>query len=96
MVDEVYKDLARGKREWIRTFPADLDHQLLVWHRDRNSRHVCVLEGKGWLFQFDNQLPLTLEPGVTIDIPAEVYHRVIKGEGALTLLITEIESTRPE
>ena len=93
MVDTVYQDLQTSSHRWQRRFSADLDPQLLVWHRDHHSRRVCVLEGQGWQFQFDNQLPQPLEPGVVIDIPAEVYHRVIKGSGSLLLEIVEIESS---
>ena len=29
----------------------------LVWHRDRTNRIVKIVEGQGWKFQMDNDIP---------------------------------------
>jgi quercetin dioxygenase-like cupin family protein len=40
----------------------------------------------------DNQLPKILSEGDTLFIPKGVYHRVIKGNGKLVILIKENEN----
>jgi len=70
-----------------RTFSKDVDEMSLIWHKDQEDRTVTVLEGKGWQFQRDNELPLALEEGVRIFIPKHQIHRVIKGSTDLKLKI---------
>lgn len=72
-----------------REFNDDIDPIELVWHRDEKDREVEVLQGEGWFFQFDNELPLELRQGVKISIPKLTYHRVIKGTGPLKIKIQE-------
>ena len=73
----------------IREFGLDISPLELVWHRDKRDRIVEVLEGEGWEFQMDNQLPQVLKKGDVLDIPKEVYHRVKKGNSKLVIKITE-------
>lgn len=73
----------------IRVFSEDVDQQDLVWHRDRNDRIVTVIEGSGWSFQRDNELPFELHPGDMFFIEAFEYHRIIKGKTKLKLKIEE-------
>jgi hypothetical protein len=73
----------------IRTFDTTLDEQELVWHRDKRNRKVEILDGKGWMFQFENGLPFPMTKGDTIEITKEQYHRVIKGDTPLKIKITE-------
>ena len=70
-----------------RTFSKDVDPMSLIWHTDQEDRTVTVLEGKGWQFQRDNELPLELKEGVNIFIPKGKIHRVIKGQTDLKLKI---------
>ena len=70
-----------------RTFSKDVDEMSLIWHTDQEDRTVTVLEGKGWQFQRDNELPLELKEGVNIFIPNGQIHRVIKGSTDLKLKI---------
>ena len=70
-----------------RTFSKDVDEMSLIWHTDQEDRTVTVLEGKGWQFQRDNELPLVLSEGVRIFIPKGQIHRVIKGQTNLKLKI---------
>jgi hypothetical protein len=63
----------------IRTFSKDVDEMDLIWHRDDEDREIEILEGKGWQFQRDNELPLELKEGDRIFIPRHQVHRVIKG-----------------
>ena len=72
-----------------RKFTLDVDSEELVWHRDEKDRHVTILEGEGWGFQLDNELPLELKKGDCIFIPNQAYHRIIKGTTDLVIQIQE-------
>jgi quercetin dioxygenase-like cupin family protein len=63
----------------IRTFSKDVDEIDLIWHRDDEDREIEILEGTGWQFQRDNELPLELKKGDRIFIPRHQVHRIIKG-----------------
>jgi hypothetical protein len=73
----------------IREFNENIDPIELKWHRDLEDRTVTVLEGNGWYFQKDNELPLELKEGVNIFIPKLEWHRVIKGITPLKIKIEE-------
>lgn len=79
-----------------RTFRVDVSDAEMVWHLDRNHRHITVIQGTGWQFQLDNQLPHTLQVGHVFEVPAHVYHRLIKGDSDLKLRICELESIHQE
>ena len=70
-----------------RTFSKDVDKMSLIWHTDQEDRTVTVLEGNGWQFQRDNELPLALTEGDNIFIPKGEIHRIIKGSTDLKLRI---------
>lgn len=72
----------------IREFDPKIPTVDLVWHRDKEDRRVTVVEGIGWEFQMDNELPVELKVGDVIDIPKEKYHRVKQGQ---TKLVVKIE-----
>lgn len=73
----------------LREFRHNADTEELVWHRDYHDRLVKVLSGEGWQLQMENSLPVMLKKGVVYRISAREYHRLIKGEGNLYLLIRE-------
>lgn len=73
-----------------RLFSGNVDEHELVWHRDKRDRHVRVESGEGWWFQFDNEMPVRLNRGDEIHIPAMVYHRILKGTSPLRLSIEEL------
>ena len=73
----------------IREFKEDVDSEELVWHRDKRTREIIILEGKGWQLQLDNQLPKELQQGLLYTIPKMEYHRLIKGTGKLVVKIWE-------
>jgi len=75
---------------FIRQFDENVGQDALVWHRDRRSRCVDVLEGEGWQVQFDNHLPINIVAGDHFTIKANEYHRLIKGSSKLKLRITEL------
>lgn len=74
----------------MREFNKDVLSEELVWHRDRKSRIVEVIRGKGWQLQLDNQMPVPLLEGLSYEIPAETYHRVKRGTTNLIVRITEL------
>jgi len=73
----------------VRVFDTDIDEEELVWHRDKRNRVVEILEGKGWMFQFEDGIPFPMEKGDKLEITKEQYHRVIKGDTPLKIKITE-------
>ena len=72
---------------FLREFPADVDEMELIWHEDKEDRIVSVVEGNGWKFQFDEELPIEMEDGIDITIPKGVIHRVIQGKGPLKIKV---------
>ena len=85
-----YSEIIKGRKR-VRTFDSSVDREELVWHRDRQTRTVKVVEGQGWKFQMDNQLPQHLSKGDVLYIPKETYHRVIAGDSKLVVEIEEHE-----
>lgn len=73
----------------IREFSSEINESELIWHRDKKTRKVTILQGEGWKIQMDNSLPETLEEGREYHIPKMEYHRLIKGTGNLLIQIKE-------
>ena len=71
----------------IRTFAENVDPMSLIWHEDQEDRTIEVIEGNGWKFQFDEKIPFELKENSSFDIPRGYLHRVIKGNGNLTIKI---------
>jgi quercetin dioxygenase-like cupin family protein len=91
-MEKPYTDIEIGLDYVIREFDENIDPIELLWHRDDEQRLVEVLEcGQGWKMQMDDQLPTSLEPGVSIFILRHQWHRVIKGEGKLLVKIHKNE-----
>ena len=69
----------------------EFDHMVetdeLVWHRDKRDRKVTVLEGEGWFFQMDNDIPRPMKEGEEFFVPKEEYHRIYK-QGTTPLKIS--------
>ena len=87
-MSEVYIDEQVGDVIY-RTFDENVSEIELVWHRDHEARTVTVIEGTGWKFQYDNQLPVELKEGDIFSIEAMRYHRILKGDTGLVLKIDE-------
>jgi mannose-6-phosphate isomerase-like protein (cupin superfamily) len=86
-----YIDERISESVWIRTFdPFVTESEEYVWHRDENDRIVTVLEGEGWQFQFDNDIPKIINRNETIIVPKMVYHRLLVGKTPLKLRIEEV------
>jgi quercetin dioxygenase-like cupin family protein len=84
-----YQEVINKDNSRLREFKIDVDDDELKWHKDANNRYVTILEGEGWQFQRDNELPFTLKKGDTIFIAKETYHRVLKGSSNLLINIKE-------
>jgi uncharacterized protein (DUF2344 family) len=85
----IYTQENISNNKFKRVFSSDVPERELVWHMDKENRIVEVLEDSEWLFQMDNELPISLKKGVKLEIPKETFHRVIKGSGGLKILIEE-------
>ena len=70
---------------FIRTFSADVDEMDLIWHTDKENRFIKVLEGNGWQFQYDEELPFEMTDGLGFPVMKGQIHRVIKGVGPLKI-----------
>ena len=86
-----YKDTFLNRNTRIRRFKQSVSSKELVWHRDRSDRVVKIVEGSGWQLQMDNGLPEKLVAGKEYYIPANNYHRLIKGK---TDLVAEIKEDK--
>jgi hypothetical protein len=83
------KNLCAGVK--IREFSENVDPEELKWHWDTYDRICIPLESNGWQFQYDNELPFPMEINKSIEIKSDEYHRIIKGNGSLKILIIEPE-----
>ena len=72
---------------WIRIFSKDVETDELKWHFDNENRRVTVLEGNDWIFQMDDDLPVTLKVGDIIEIPKGIYHRIKRGSDDLKIKV---------
>ena len=84
-----YNDVRLNRHTLLREFNARIDDIEYTWHRDEGNRIIEVFSGAGWQLQLDNQLPVLLESGCEYYIPAGMWHRLHKGKGNLTILISE-------
>jgi len=74
-------------QENTRTFSKDVDPMDLIWHTDKENRDIIILEGEGWSFQRDNELPMELSKGDRLHIPEGQIHRIHKGATDLVIKI---------
>ena len=70
---------------FIRTFSVDIDEMDLIWHTDKENRFIKLLEGNGWQFQYDEELPFEMTDGLGFPVMKGQIHRVIKGLGPLKI-----------
>ncbi len=80
-----FKQKKISENKVIRTFSADVISEELKWHRDAETRIITPLGKTDWKIQLDNALPIEISD--SFEIPAGVYHRLIKGSGNLHLEI---------
>ena len=68
-----------------RIFPEDTKEEDLIWHQDAEDRIVEALHNTDWMFQFDNDLPISFQHPIYIS--KGMIHRVIKGNGSLHIVV---------
>lgn len=74
-----------------RRFSGDVSEEELVWHRDGEDRIVTVIEGTGWFFQRDDELPVELHPGDVLHIASCSWHRLARvGTGDLVVTVEKL------
>ena len=83
-----YVNVYNSDGSFIRSFDESVDESELVWHRDERDRKITVISDTGWQIQFDDEMPISINR--VTEIPKMVYHRLIKGDGALVIEIEEI------
>lgn len=88
-MEKPYSDIVSENRI-MRTFDQSVSDEELVWHRDDCDRIVEIIKSDGWMFQYDNELPFHLREGDFLKIKEGEWHRTIKGEGDLTIIITNM------
>jgi len=71
----------------LRHFDSSAPNHLYKWHADDEDRYIESLNENDWSFQFDNELPQSIEPGKIIYIPTGLIHRLIKGTSELSISI---------
>lgn len=87
-----YTDEKLTEDSWIRTFdPLQTDNEEYVWHRDKRDREVTVLEGSGWKFQFDDEVPFNININEKVHVPKMLFHRIIPSNTKLVIKITETD-----
>ena len=84
-MDFPFTEIQINEETFIREFSSKVDEMELIWHRDKENRYIKVLEGNGWKFQFDEELPIDMTNNSTISIPKGKIHRIIKGHGPLKI-----------
>jgi len=85
-----YIDEKISDTEWIREFNPEVNEsEEYIWHRDLKDRKIIVLEGHGWKFQCDNELPFNININDKFIIPRMIYHRLIPGKSKLRIKINE-------
>jgi len=85
-----FVDTNVDKNTRIRNFHPDYEDHLFKWHWDDEDRWIEAINENNWQFQFDDELPQSLELNKIIMIPKGIYHRIIKGSNILTLQISTI------
>ena len=83
-----YKEHIEGNAN-IRKFSSDVDEMELVWHRDREDRLIKSTHDTDWKFQFDNEIPESLNNEMVIK--KREWHRVINGSRDLILQVIKYD-----
>ena len=65
--------------------PHECDSHVMEWHSHNTNRYVRVVYGSSWGIQFEGEVPIQVQEGDTIVIPAGVTHRLIRGVSGLIL-----------
>ena len=85
MVELPFIEEDLGDNVFIRTFSADTHPEEFKWHWDEQDRTIQSLDSTDWQFQFDNQLPISLNQ--EIFIKCGEIHRIIQGTSDVRIKI---------
>ena len=85
-----YNEIIISENSSIRGFTNRVDPEELKWHFDGEDRIVELIDETDWSFQFDDELPFTINE-TPIHIPKGKYHRVIMGDNDLIVRVTKIK-----
>ena len=75
---------------YTRIFREHTPESELFWNKEYD-RTAQILECEGWKLKVSGQC-YALNPGDIIKIPANTYHKIIKGTGSFVVEITNNES----
>jgi len=84
---EPFIEIEMSDDRLIRYFADDTPKHLLKWHADDEDRVIHSVKSTNWMFQFDNELPIKLSINTYVSIQKGRVHRLIKGDGDLTVEI---------
>jgi|TARA_R100000426_G_scaffold41753_1_gene32238 hypothetical protein len=82
-----YREKKIDDQTFLREFSVEIEDSELEWHRDAEDREIEVVAGKNWKFQYDNCLPVVIEPGYKISVEKNEWHRIIKGDTNLKVVV---------
>ena len=83
-----YQEYELMNGDKLRAFDDQSNPLEFIWHRDQEDREVYVEEeGSGWMFQYDNELPVELNKGDKLFVPKMTFHRLIQGKEKLIVRI---------
>jgi len=84
-----YKETRKTQNSFIREFSQNTRQEDLLWHKDRKDRIIRIIKSDGWKLQLAEGLPFPLLEGKNYFIPSHSWHRVVRGNGHLKILIQE-------
>lgn len=76
-----------------RTFSNEVNESELKWHFDLEDRIIICEHETDWILQMDNQLPFKIQKNKQYFISEGEYHRIIKGNGNLTVKVFKLTSS---
>jgi len=85
--DLPFKVLEYSETRQLRYFSQVFTEDELDWHRDREDRTINLISGSNWLIQLDNELPVLIESGKSYQVPAGLWHRVIRTDKATDMVL---------
>jgi hypothetical protein len=85
-----FNEVTIEENVFIRTFLHNVDCGDLYWHRDREDRIIESINETDWMFQMENQLPINIQGKMFI--PKGEWHRLIKGNGDLTIKLIKLKN----
>ena len=82
-----FTEEAYSKDTVLRHFDPTASADLFRWETNHELHWVESINENNWMFQFDDESPISIEPGKIIQIPIGASYRLIKGTSPLTLYL---------